>query len=670
MFDLALAKQFAWISRRDLRKGQSSLSVPNEEFNRWWMVIGRKEYPFWSRLKKADKAFLLEPAGTININKLEMTIPRVMQLILSWRPDVIKVFTRDGKANPLCLAGWFFALGMKEHRFGELVNLDLIRQLDRVAAQDSSEGSRAISDVPSPTVLMVLVWHLLDANMQKSMDLQTPTFRYRYLAWFFALAVNRFGFDNLIANRWRSWLLQEFMIDDNLDHVIPNFALLERSLTDGDKRLDLKNPDAIAQLQAWAARAIEVGGKWHWLKVKSQFSPEEDTPESTVGALSSVSAKRPFGVNLIGFAFGELGLGEDLRMAVACCQEANIPYRVINVPLGKEIRQNDLLLAEELLESGKPLYPVNIYCMPGFDVVGRIFLPKGTGSFENHYNIGWWPWEMSVWPKAWSRAFELADELWTCSLFSQEMYEKSTAKLSSLMPLSASVERVKTYPRKHFGLPEKKYLFLYVFDFSSHLMRKNPFALLDAFEQSFSGDRNVGLVLKIMNSNPEDEAWKQFKKRVEGDKRIYMIEETLDRPEILGLIKACDVYVSPHRAEGFGRTLAEAMLLGKAVVATNYSGNQFFMNPELTFPVDYELVPAKAGDYHFIENEDEAVWAKISVKHLGEQMHAALAVCRKAPFQKSVVAYAKGMFAPRKTGLLMKERLEKVKAELIERGWI
>jgi len=670
MFDLALAKKFAWISRRDLRKGQSSLSAPNEEFAKWWLVIGRKEYPFWARLKKADKTFLLEPAGTIKINQLEMAIPRAMQLILSWRPDVIKVFTKDGQANTLGLAGWFFALGMREHRLGELVTLDLIRQLDRVTLQDGLDGSNSISDVPSPTVLMTLVWHLLDANMQKSMDLKNAAARYRFLAWFFALAVNRFGFDNLVSNRWRSWLLQEVMIDDNPANVVPNFALLERSLTDGDKPLDLKSPDAIAQLRAWASGAVDVKGKWHWLKVKSQFSPEEDVPETIAGSPSLVSAKRPFGVNLIGFAFGELGLGEDLRMAVACCQAANIPYRVINVPLGKEIRQNDLLLAEELIESGKPLYPVNIYCMPGFDVVGRIFLPKGTGSFENHYNIGWWPWELGVWPKAWSRAFELADELWTCSPFSQEVYEKSTPKLCTLMPLSASVERVKTYPRKHFGLPEKNSLFLYVFDFSSHIIRKNPFALLDAFELGFAGNHNVGLVLKIMNSNPEDETWKQFKKRVEGDKRIYLIEETLDRPEILGLIKACDVYVSPHRAEGFGRTLAEAMLLGKAVVATNYSGNQFFMNPNLTFPVDYELIPAKAGDYHFIENDDEAVWANISVKHLGEQMKAALLVCRESKFKKNVQVFAQSFFTPEKTGMLMNERLEKVRLELLERGWI
>ena len=98
----------------------------------------------------------------------------------------------------------------------------------------------------------------------------------------------------------------------------------------------------------------------------------------------------------------------------------------------------------------------------------------------------------------------------------------------------------------------------------------------------------------------------------------------MDRGEVLALINVCDAYVSPHRAEGFGRTLTEAMLLGKPVVATNYSGNAFYMNPEVTFPVDYELVPVKQGDYHFVEDEDGAVWANPSITHLASQMQAAM----------------------------------------------
>ena len=61
------------------------------------------------------------------------------------------------------------------------------------------------------------------------------------------------------------------------------------------------------------------------------------------------------------------------------------------------------------------------------------------------------------------------------------------------------------------------------------------------------------------------------------------------------LIAACDCYVSLHRSEGFGLTLAEAMALGKPVIATGYSANLDFMNVSNSLLVRYELVRAGGG---------------------------------------------------------------------------
>ena len=69
-----------------------------------------------------------------------------------------------------------------------------------------------------------------------------------------------------------------------------------------------------------------------------------------------------------------------------------------------------------------------------------------------------------------------------------------------------------------------------------------------------------------------------------------MIDRALPREQKDALIGACDCYVSLHRAEGFGITLAEAMALGKPVIGTGYSGNLDFMTPENSWLVDYELV--------------------------------------------------------------------------------
>jgi glycosyltransferase involved in cell wall biosynthesis len=190
---------------------------------------------------------------------------------------------------------------------------------------------------------------------------------------------------------------------------------------------------------------------------------------------------------------------------------------------------------------------------------------------------------------------------------------------------------MKPYPRKHYGLPEKKFLFLYIFDFNSSVARKNPMAAVQAFKQAFKpSDNTVGLVLKTMNTKPNNPEWQAFLKECKTDKRIQLITETLDRPEVLGLINACDAYVSLHRAEGFGRTLAEAMLLGKPVVATNYSGNVDFMDEHVTFPVNFSQVELQRNDYQWVDSIDEAVWADADIEHAAMQMTSAISTAKSS----------------------------------------
>ncbi len=149
--------------------------------------------------------------------------------------------------------------------------------------------------------------------------------------------------------------------------------------------------------------------------------------------------------------------------------------------------------------------------------------------------------------------------------------------------------------------------FLYIFDFNSYLARKNPHAAIQAFLSAFPlGTEPVGLVLKTMNSNPDNPKWRNFKKLCQQDERITLIEKTLDREIVLGLVNACDAYLSLHRSEGFGRTLAEAMLMGKPVIATDFSGNADFIHAPLAYPVRWKKKKVKSGEYPFITQASKA----------------------------------------------------------------
>ena len=682
MLDLSLAKHFAWLLRADVRQDLKSSDKPSERFAQWWLVNGRSEYPYWDHLSSAEIAWLQEPVGKGLFEGVELSIAKMLRLVLSWRPDVIQKFTKNDKADSVSLMAWFYLLGMQEHRLFDAVSLEMIRDLDRPILNATPTPG---DETPAVTVLMALAWRLLGPDLQKVMSLSDSASRNRYLAWFFTAGLGVFKCHDLIANRWRSWLLQPIPVGKGLGEL-PRFALLEYSLFPAKSRPDVASATGVEKLRTWAASPAALGsaGKWAWLKQATQLPKTNSTAKPVVNLLSdtsgpvAIATKKPFGVNLFGFAYGELGIGEDLRMAVACCEAAGIDYRVVNIEPGTEIRQNDKAVQNQVEQGvASAPYAINVFILPGFDIVSRVFLKMGSEVFADHYNIGWCPWELGVWPAAWGRAFDLVDEVWAGSQFSHEMYQRSTKKPAIAMPLATQLVGLQKKTRKHFGLPAGEFLFLYVFDFNSHLERKNPTAVLEGFAKAFgasgkagSASAKVGLVLKVMNAKADDPAWQKFEKSCKADKRIHLIHQTMDRGEVLALINVCDAYVSPHRAEGFGRTLTEAMLLGKPVVATNYSGNAFYMNPEVTFPVDYELVPDKRGDYHFVEDEDGAVWAQPLIAHLATQMQAAQRAAKDPQFKANLLAFAQQTFAPGRTGQLMQARLELIQSILTERGLV
>jgi hypothetical protein len=77
------------------------------------------------------------------------------------------------------------------------------------------------------------------------------------------------------------------------------------------------------------------------------------------------------------------------------------------------------------------------------------------------------------------------------------------------------------------------------------------------------------------------------------------------------------------------------------------------MHPDVTLPVDYELVSVKRNQYHFIENEDEVVWANPSISHLAKQMHKAIKKSKDPHGVALLKAYAQQTFAPARTGGLL-----------------
>jgi len=298
--------------------------------------------------------------------------------------------------------------------------------------------------------------------------------------------------DSLLTDDWIYNLDDVVKLNQQIE--LPRLPYLAwKSRDDLQNNFDINTSKGRQLLANWVNVTLENELSSQWLKQRR------------------LQQKQALGVNLIGFAFGELGIGEDLRMAAAACDSVGISYTIINISPGKLVRENDQILAKIIeKESNSINYFINIFCLTGFDNV-RVYLEQGASLFDNHYNIGWWPWELPVWPEQWLGAFDVIDEIWAATTYTQTMYQQATNKPVTLMPLPVCVERAIFVSRNELGLPENKILFLYVFDFNSYLERKNPQAAIHAFIKAFAkNNTDVGLVLKTMNSNPDNPQWKSI----------------------------------------------------------------------------------------------------------------------------------------------------------------
>jgi glycosyltransferase involved in cell wall biosynthesis len=129
--------------------------------------------------------------------------------------------------------------------------------------------------------------------------------------------------------------------------------------------------------------------------------------------------------------------------------------------------------------------------------------------------------------------------------------------------------------------------------------------------------RGAGLVIKSINGCRSPTRLSALSAEIEEDPDIYLLDRTLSREDTLGLISITDCVISLHRSEGLGLLVPEAMLLGKPVIATNYSATTEFVTPQTGLAVDYRLIPVQTGEYPFGEG---CVWAEPDVAHAAWQM--------------------------------------------------
>ncbi len=317
------------------------------------------------------------------------------------------------------------------------------------------------------------------------------------------------------------------------------------------------------------------------------------------------------GVNVAGYLNSELGVGEVARQAIRALDGAGVEVLPVGIT-APHSRQGHAFAHRGANQAG---YPVNLVCVNA-DMLPSFAAGMGERFFAGRHTIGWWWWEVSVFPERWLGSFEHLDELWAGSSFVADVLAAVSPVPVIQIPMPVSVAGFPRAEPERFGLP-RAYSFLFSFDYASVLRRKNPLGCLEAFLRAFPRPGEAILVLKSINAEHHPADHEQVRVLAADHPHVVLLDAYLEPVDKDRLVASCDCFVSLHRSEGFGITMAEAMFLGKPVIATGYSGNVDFMTRENSYLVDYELAPIGSGADPY---PADAEWAEPDLDHAAALM--------------------------------------------------
>lgn len=366
----------------------------------------------------------------------------------------------------------------------------------------------------------------------------------------------------------------------------------------------------------------------------------------------------PPGANLIGPVSCINGLGTSTRGYLSALRHGRININV--VPWERGFEHVDKIDVPDLPRCD-PL-PLNLVHL-NLDLVSQTGLIKTSVlpqlTVAQRYNVAIVYWELASIAPEWFGAIAQFDEIWCASSFMARAIGAATAKPVRVVRPALHVSlRQQAKGQTNLGIPEGKCLFSYVVDACSGLGRKNPLAFVKAYVEEFHEEEGAACLLKVGYAAAGNREIAAIRSVADGRPDVVILDRILTSEEIAELFDRIDCYVSPHRAEGLGLTIIEAMANEKPVIATSYGGVSDFVTAETSFVVDHRLIEVGPGNAPY---RPSYVWA--------DPVPSSLRQCMRAVFEDRSAAGAKGrqarllierLFSPPRAGDAIRAEIDRV----------
>ncbi len=325
--------------------------------------------------------------------------------------------------------------------------------------------------------------------------------------------------------------------------------------------------------------------------------------------LTSIESRAPRaldGVNILSHFCNPSGIQQAALWTKAALERSGLRTSCRDVPVPRRAiapNRTDWL--------GLEIFPITLLTHAATPYFVSGYERAGLFRRTNVYRIAYWAWELETLPDEWVEVSPLIDEIWAPTEFvAKSMRAKMPVPVYNMLP-GVEIGPAEEISRAKLGIPQDRFVFLFMFDLHSQIHRKNPGGLIRAFRRAFSGDDRAVLLIKTSGGDLYPLDFAALQEMARGD-NIILVDEMMSRAGAYGMIAMCDCFVSLHRSEGFGLGLAEAMLMGKPVIATAYSGNLDFMNQDNSMLVDFEMTEIKEDRPIYSKGN---IWAEPSVEH-------------------------------------------------------
>jgi glycosyltransferase involved in cell wall biosynthesis len=225
------------------------------------------------------------------------------------------------------------------------------------------------------------------------------------------------------------------------------------------------------------------------------------------------------------------------------------------------------------------------------------------------YRIGYWAYELPRIPPEWVRIAHAFHEIWVPSAYVESALLTSGVRIPvRVMPHPVAVLTGSAIVSPTSGADEY-FSVLVLGDLRSSAERKNLLGAVEIYKRAFPTEESAArLHVKVLSDDFLPVFLRTLREAVGRRQDIQLITDRLDNEQMLQLIARHNVLMSPHRAEGFGLSLAEAFLLGRPALATGWSGNLEFMGQTPELLINYHLTPV--FDRSGIYRDRTQLWAE------------------------------------------------------------